>query len=111
MAESGEWNKKGAALSDVSAKAEYGVDRDFVVKGIEGGALEYREGVMWGNPYLRILRSKLEKYITAEKGEDYLIKIKDQTELRRIKKEISETKKKLSLLQERKSILENSLIK
>jgi hypothetical protein len=27
MAEYGEWNRKGATLSDVTAKAEYGVSR------------------------------------------------------------------------------------
>ena len=63
MAEYGEWNRKGATLSDVTAKKEYGVDREFIVKGIRGGKLEYREGVIWGNPYLRLLRSQLEKYI------------------------------------------------
>ena len=31
MAERGEWNRKGATLSDVTAKAEYGVSRDFIV--------------------------------------------------------------------------------
>src|SRR5438309_1103748 len=29
MAEYGEWNRKGATLSDVSAQKEYGVSRDF----------------------------------------------------------------------------------
>jgi hypothetical protein len=46
MAEYGEWNRKGATLSDVTAKKEYGVDRDFIVKGIRAGKLEYREGVI-----------------------------------------------------------------
>ena len=32
MAEHGEWNRKGATLSDVTAEAEYGVSRDFIVK-------------------------------------------------------------------------------
>ena len=45
MAEYGEWNRKGATLSDVTAKKEYGVDRDFITKGIHAGKLEYREGV------------------------------------------------------------------
>ncbi len=31
MAEYGEWNRKGATLSDVTAHKEYGVDSDFVV--------------------------------------------------------------------------------
>jgi len=111
MAEYGEWNRKGATLSEVTAKAEYGVSRDFIVKGIETDRLEYRDGAIWGNPYLRILRSQLEKYITEELGEDYLVRVKAQTKLRRIKKEISELKKKLNVLQNRKTDLEESLRK
>jgi len=111
MAEYGEWNRKGATLSEVTAKAEYGVSRDFIVKGIETDRLEYRGGAIWGNPYLRILRSQLEKYITEELGKDYLVRVKAQTELRRIKKEISELKKKLNVLQNRKTDLEESLRK
>lgn len=109
MAEYGEWNRKGATLSDVTAKAEYGVSRDFIVKGIQTGKLEYREGSIWGNPYLRVLRSQLEKYIAEELGEDSLLRVKNQTELRRVKKEISDLKKRLEGLQERKNALEASL--
>jgi hypothetical protein len=78
MAEYGEWNRKGATLSDVTAKAEYGVSRDFILKGIQTGKLEYREGSIWGNPHLRVLRSQLEKYIAEELGEDYLLRVKNQ---------------------------------
>jgi hypothetical protein len=109
MAEYGEWNRKGATLSDVTAKAEYGVSRDFIVKGIQTGKLEYRDGAIWGNPYLRILRSQLEKYIVEEVGEDYLLRVKNQTELRRVRKEISDLKKRLEGLEERKHELESSL--
>jgi hypothetical protein len=82
MAEYGEWNRKGATLSDVTAKAEYGVGRDCIVKGIQTGKLEYREGAIWGNLSLRVLRSQLEQYIAEEFGEDYLRRVKNQTELR-----------------------------
>jgi len=68
MAEPGEWNRKGATLSYVTAQKEYGVSRDFLVKGIRAGRLEYREGSIWGNPYLRILRSQLEQYIVEQFG-------------------------------------------
>ena len=47
MAEYGEWNCKGATLSNVMAKKEYGVSRDFIVNGIRVGKLEYREWVTW----------------------------------------------------------------
>ena len=43
-----------------NGQAEYGVSRDFIVKGIEAAKLEFRPGSIWGNAYLRILRSQLE---------------------------------------------------
>jgi hypothetical protein len=109
MAEYGEWNRKGATLSEVTAQAEYGVSEDFIIKGIEIGKLEYRQGSIWGNPYLKILRSQLEKYMAEEFGEDYLLRVKNQTELRRVNKEISDLKKTLKRLQDRKNELEASL--
>ena len=109
MAEYGEWNRKGATLSDVTAKAEYGVDSDFVIKGIRAGRLEYRDGAIWGNPYLRVLRSQLEKYIAEELGTEYLVQVKNKSELRKIKKEISEINKRLKALQDRKTEIERLL--
>ena len=109
MAEYGEWNRKGAALSDVTAQKEYGVTRDFIVKGIQAGKLEYREGAVWGNPYLRVLRSQLELHIVAQLGSEYLTSKKYQTELRVISKEIAETRKKLAALEARKAELERAI--
>jgi len=109
MAEYGEWNKKWATLSDVTAEKEYGVDRDFIVKGIRAGKLEYREGVVWGNPYIKVLRSQLEQYIADELGEDHLSNSKNQTELRKIRKEMASLEKKLKELEARKTELENQM--
>ena len=109
MAEYGEWNRKGATLSDVTAKKEYEVDRDFIIKGINAGKLEYRHGSIWGNPYIKILRSQLESYITDELGQEHLAEHKNKTELRKIKKEISEIKKHLGETEIRKFKLEASL--
>ena len=106
MAEYGEWNRKGATLSDKTAKQEYGVSWDFIVKGIQAGRLEYREGSVWGNPYIRILRSQLEKYIAEECGADRLACSKIQTELRRIRKEMAGHRKKLRELEARRAELE-----
>ena len=109
MAEYGEWNRKGAVVSDVTAQKEYGVTRDFVVKGIQAGKLEYREGAVWGNPYLRVLRSQLERYIAAQLGSEHLLSKKVQTELRAINKEIAEYRKKLTVLEARKAELEHAM--
>lgn len=105
MAEYGEWVRKGAVLSEVTAQKEYGVNRDFIVEGIQAGKLEFREGVVWGNPYLRILRSQLERYIVQRFGSEYLVKTKSQTELRAINKEKANLRKKLSALEARKAAL------
>jgi hypothetical protein len=111
MAEYGEWNRKDATLSDVTAKTEYGVTEAFIVKGIRSGRLEYREGAVWGNPYLRLLRSQLEKYITDELGAVHLRTVKGQAELRAIKKEMTKLKKRLNVLQARKDAIEGTMNK
>ena len=109
MAEHGEWNRKGATLSDVTAKKEYGVDQAFIIKGIRAGKLEYREGAVWGNPYLKVLRRQLERYIAEQLGPRHLSNEKSQTELRKIKKEMAGLKKKLDALQARKSGIEKAM--
>ena len=109
MAEYGEWNRKGATLSEVTAKKEYGVDREFVVEGIRAGKIEFRDGAIWGNPYLRLLRSQLERYIAEELGEDRLSSEKNRTELRRIKKEIANLRKRLKQLEAQRTELENQM--
>jgi hypothetical protein len=93
----------------VTAEKEYGVTRDFIVKGIQAGKLEYRDGAVWGNPYLRVLRSQLERYIVAQLGSEYLVSKKSQTELRAISKEIADLRKKLATLEARKTALEREI--
>jgi hypothetical protein len=109
MAEYGEWTRKGAVLSDVTAQKEYGVTHDFIVRGIQAGKLEYREGSVWGNPYLRILRNQLEPYISAQLGSKYLETRKFQTELRSVNKEIANIRKRLASLEARKASLERAI--
>lgn len=106
MADYGEWNRKGATLSDVTALKKYGVDQKFIVGGINAGRLEYREGAIWGNPYIRVLRSQLEQYIVEQLGSDYLTNRNAQTELANINREISTLKKDLAARQKRKAELE-----
>jgi hypothetical protein len=75
--------------------------------GIRAGRLEYREGAIWGNPYLRVLRSQLEKYIGDELGQEYLEKAAGRLDLRKIKKEIPELKEQISELERRLHELED----
>jgi ubiquinone biosynthesis protein UbiJ len=73
--------------------------------------LEYREGAIWGNPYLRLLLRQLEQYIAEELGGNRLSSSKNQTELRKIKKEMADLKKRLAELQDRRTELEKALTK
>jgi hypothetical protein len=109
MAEYGEWNRKGATLSDVTAQKEFGVSRDFIVQGIRDGKLEHRHGSIWGNPYIRVLRRQLEEYIAEQLGPKQLMGKKNKTELGKINKEIADLKKKLTALQARKAEIEAAI--
>ena len=105
MAEYGEWNRKGASLSDKTARKEYKVDQEFIIKGIEAGKLEFRYSSVWGSPFIRILRSQLEEYITYELGPEYLAKARGKIDLQKIKKEIAEIEQELIVLSTRKEEL------
>jgi len=106
MAEYGEWSRKGATLSHVTARKEYGVDEDFIVTGINAGKLEYREGAVHGNPYIRVLRRQLEAYIVEELGDEYLRCWQAKTELRDITREMAELRKRLDELEARRAQIE-----
>ena len=105
-AEYGEWNRKGATLSNVTAQKEYGVTIDFIEKGIRAGELEYRQGAVWRNPYIRVLRDQLERYISAQLGSEYLMEKKAKIELPAINKEIGDIRKRLAELEARKAEFE-----
>lgn len=109
MAEYGEWSRKGATLSDVTASKEYGVDSDFIVKGINAGKLEYREGAIHGNPYIRVLRGQLEAYIAEELGDAYLRRWQAKTELREVTREMSQLRKRLDELEARRAQIEGGI--
>jgi len=106
MAEHGEWSRKGATLSDVTARKEYGVDSDFIAKGINAGKLEYREGAIHGNPYIRLLRRQLEVYVAEELGDDYLSRWQARTELREVTREITQLRQRLDQLEARRAEIE-----
>ena len=107
MAEHGEGNRKGATLSDVSAEKEYGITRDFIVAGIRVAGLNTVKGCV-GNPYLRIIRSQLERYIEETLGRDQFLKKKAPTELRAINKELTDIRKRIAELEARKAELERA---
>jgi len=45
-----QWQGKGAALSDKTARAEFGLTQDEIFDAIDAGTLHYRVSSMHGNP-------------------------------------------------------------
>jgi hypothetical protein len=56
------------------------------------------------------LRGQLEQYIVEELGADSLSRSKNQTELRKIKKEMADLKKRLDELQARRTEIEKVIV-
>jgi hypothetical protein len=55
-----EWGRKGATISDKTARLEYGLTQDEIYDAIDAGKLQYRPAAMHGNPWLRLLRREVE---------------------------------------------------
>ena len=102
---SGLWGQKNETLSDKSAGLEYGITREEILKAINAGELQFREGSMHGNPWFRLLRVEVERYVEKVYGVDYLREKKSQKELAEINREIKNLNKRIIDLEKRKKEL------
>ena len=85
-----EWGRKGATLSDKTARQEYGLTQDEIFAAIDAGKLQYRPAAMHGNPWLRLLRREVEDLARTLHGERYLREQQARTELARINRELKQ---------------------
>jgi hypothetical protein len=67
-----EWGRKGATLSDKTARSEYGLTQDEIFAATDAGKLQYRPAAMHRNPWLRLLRHEVEDLVKTLHGERYL---------------------------------------
>jgi hypothetical protein len=100
-----EWVRKGATLSDKSARAEFGLTQDEIIAAIRAGKLQYRPGDIYGNPWLRLLRREVEALVSGQHGEGYLRERQARTELKRVNRELKQLRGQLTALEERRSAL------
>ena len=103
--DSGEWQLKGATLSDKTARKEFRLTQREIVQAIRAGTLHYREHSMYGNPWLRLLRREVEALVKKKRGDNYLKEQQARTELARIYRELKRLKTQIAALEERKSKL------
>jgi hypothetical protein len=99
------WGQKNETLSDKSAGLEYGITREEILDAINAGELQFREGSMHGNPWFRLLRVEVERYVERVHGVSYLREKKSQKELAEINREMKSLKKRIVELERRKKEL------
>lgn len=106
---SSDWTKKGATLSDKSARKEFGLTQDEIIEGIRGGKLQYRENNVYGAPFLRLIRSVVEALVAEKYGPNYLQQKKNKQELAQVNAELKRLKAQVASLEQRKTELLVSL--
>jgi hypothetical protein len=104
-----DWGRKGATLSDKTARAEFGLTQDEIIAAIRAGKLQYRPAAMHGNPWLRLLRREVEDLVSARHGERYLRERQARTELQRVNRELKQLRAQLKALEERRVALLSEL--
>ena len=104
-----EWGRKGATLSDKTARSEFGLTQDEIIAAIDAGKLQYRTASMHGNPWLRLLRREVEELVRGRQGEQYLRERQARTELARINRELKQLRTQLAALEKRRAALLSDL--
>ena len=100
-----EWQNQGATLSDKTARKEFGLTQDEIIRAIRARKLQYRENSIYGNPFLRLLRREVEALVKVKHGNDYLKNQQAKTELARINRDLRRLKAQIAPLEEQKSKL------
>jgi len=100
-----DWQRKGATLSDKTARKEFGLTQDQIVQAIRAGKLHYRLNSIYGNPFLRLIRREVETLVKKRHGDNYLKVQQAKTELANINRELKRLKAQIASLEERKSKL------
>jgi hypothetical protein len=99
------WQKKGATLSDKNARKEYGLSQEEIIEAIKAGKLQYRHNNVFGNPYLKLVRSEVEALVDEKHGGNYLQQKKIKKELAQVTQELKRLKAQIVSLEERKAEL------
>jgi hypothetical protein len=100
-----QWRRKGATLSDKTARKEFGLTQDEIVDAIRSGKLHSRVSSMHGNPWFRLLRCEVEDLVLAIRGRGFLEERKATVELAHIDSELRRLRAELTKLEKRRAEL------
>src|SRR5260370_11791809 len=85
-----EWGRKGATISEKTARLESGLTQDEIYDAIDAGKLQYRPAAMHGNPWLRLLRREVEDLARTLHGDRDVREKQARAELARVNPELSQ---------------------
>ncbi|MGH7136515.1 MAG: hypothetical protein ACREHD_12300 [Pirellulales bacterium] len=103
------WSRKGATLSDKSARQEFGLTQQEIIVAIRAGRLQFRVSSMHGNPWFRLLRHEVESLVRDKSGLDHLHEKKLQKELADLNKEARKLTTRLKAIERRRAELMKEL--
>lgn len=100
-----EWSRKGATLSDKTARKEFGLTQDEILAAVDAGELQYRVGVVHGNPWLRFLRREVEELMeTTYNDRDHRLR-RARAELARVDRDLKKLRAEVAVLEEHRAKL------
>ncbi len=104
-----EWRQKGATLSDKTARKEFGLSQAEIEAAIEVGQLQYRVGVIHGNPWLRLLRREVEELMQSTYNDRDHRQRRAKADLARVDRELKHLRTEVAALEERRARLLDDL--
>lgn len=100
-----EWSRKGATLSDKTARKEFGLTQDEIVAAINAGHLQYRVGVIHGNPWFRLLRREVEELMDSTYNDRGHRQRRARAELARVDRELKKLRAEVAALEDSRAKL------
>ena len=100
-----EWSRKGATLSDKTARKEFGLSQDDILAAIDAGQLQYRVGVIHGSPWLRLLRREVEELMDSTYNDRDHRRRRARAELARVERDLKKLRAGVAALEEHRAKL------
>ena len=100
-----EWRQKGATLSDKTARKEFGLTQGEIEAAIDAGQLQYRVGVVHGNPWLRLLRREVEELTESTYNDRDHRRRRAKATLARVDRELKHLRAEVAALEEQRAKL------
>lgn len=100
-----EWRRKGATLSDKTARKEFGLTQEEIEAAIEAGQLQYRLGVIHGNPWLRLLRREVEDLMDSTYNDRDHRRRRAKADLARVNRDLTKLRAEVVALEEHRTRL------